>query len=704
MGLLVAAIIFGNPAFWLGLLALGIPLVIHLLTRRTPKKMIFPTLQFLRKAMARKSNLYRIRHWLLLLLRTALVLFVLLVFLKPVWTQGARRSVTDPEAVRTQVILLDASASMGYASAGVTPFAQAKVAVGKILAQHRPGDRINLIRMGRRPRSCLDEPSDTVFFVRKDLQTMVLSEEHAQINAALAEALRQLERISEGRKQIFLVSDFQRTNWSAVDFKAVGEGVELFFIPAGTETTVNRAVTDITIRPSRPTVGETVEIVCKVANYGDQACHLPLELTFREGATFRKELDLKPHSTVSASFTMRFHDSGQFEGELSIPDDGLAIDNTRFLALTVAEKVHILVVSDAPGPPATTGRRLLERAINPFVRAQQATAVASVIPSAELTTAALSQAQVVMLSEVNELSKRAAEVLVTYLGEGGSVVYFHVGGADAQNLNRLAAVSEGAFVLPFKLTGQVELRSRDRFATLAQANFDHRMLARFRESSELADLRFYRFFSTERIEHQGQVLMRFDDGNIAMAETTVGPGTLLLCNFSCSLEHSDLAKHTLFVPLVHEMIKHLRPSAGTRDAFVVGDACYMTVAGITAESELVFHDPAGRVVQGSADLGSQGAACFFPQAQTCGLYRVLVNDEVAGALAVNVDPLESNLDRLELSQLAELARASQGETVTVAGRQASLEQALAGKPLWPVLLMIAIGLLCTEQLVVTACR
>ena len=81
-----------------------------------------------------------------------------------------------------------------------------------------------------------------------------------------------------------------------------------------------------------------------------------------------------------------------------------------------------------------------------------------------------------------------------------------------------------------------------------------------------------------------------------------------------------------------------------------------------------------------------------------------MNDEVAGALAVNVDPLESNLDRLELSQLAELARASQGETVTVAGRQASLEQALAGKPLWPVLLMIAIGLLCTEQLVVTACR
>ncbi|MCH8990564.1 MAG: hypothetical protein IIA44_02275, partial [Acidobacteria bacterium] len=81
----------------------------------------------------------------------------------------------------------------------------------------RPGDRINLIRMGRTPRSCLDEPSDTVFFVRKDLQTMVLSEEHAQINAALAEALQQLERISEGRKQIFLVSDFQRTNWSAVD-------------------------------------------------------------------------------------------------------------------------------------------------------------------------------------------------------------------------------------------------------------------------------------------------------------------------------------------------------------------------------------------------------------------------------------------------------------------------------------------------------
>ncbi|MCH8194028.1 MAG: BatA and WFA domain-containing protein, partial [Planctomycetes bacterium] len=199
MGLLVATVIFANPGLWLGLLALGIPLLIHLLTRRTPKKMTFPTLQFLRKAMARKSNLYRVRNWLLLLLRTALVLFVLLVFLKPVWTQGASRSLADAEAVRTQIILLDTSASMGYVSAGVMPFAQAKVAVGKILAEHRPGDRINLIRMGRTPRACLDEPSDSVFFIRKDLQTMVVSEEHAQINAALAEALRQREMISEGR-------------------------------------------------------------------------------------------------------------------------------------------------------------------------------------------------------------------------------------------------------------------------------------------------------------------------------------------------------------------------------------------------------------------------------------------------------------------------------------------------------------------------
>jgi hypothetical protein len=704
MPFVIASVFFSNPALWVGVFALGIPIGIHLLTRRTPRKLVFPTLIFLRSAMARQSNFYRLRHPLLLLARSLLLLLLLLAFLKPMLMQGRAGSAKDEQVRRTQVICLDASASMGYAAAGVTPFAQAQAKALKILANHRPGDQVNLIRIGAQAQSCLSAPSDSLFFLRKDIQSAVPTQEHANINAALAEAVRQLDGISDGRKQIFFISDFQRSNWSAVDFGTVSPDIELFFVPAAAQTPANCAVTDVTVRPIRPTAAEAVDIVCKVANYGDRAQRVPLQLRFLQGEVFDRDVLLEPHATLSTSFQVRFSQSGQYEGELVIPADGLSIDDRRCFTLTAARQVNILLVSDASGERHEMGSRFLERAVNPFVQARDATAVASLCRSGQLNSSNVSQAQVVILSEVNELSRTTAELLLTYLRDGGSVVYFHVGGADSHNLKLLADTAGDDFVCPFKITGQVALRQDEQHAVWSEANFDHRILRKFKESGELADLRFYRFFSTERKEQKGQVLLRYDDRNIAMSQATVGAGRLLLCNFSCSLQYSDIAKHTIFVPLIHEIIKCLRPGSGARNAFTVGDQCYMTVASISQDSQLEFKDPDNRPLEGSVDIGQSGGAVFFPRTDRCGFYRVYADDEVAGAMAVNVNPVESNLEALELSQLEGLAKTAHEASFSVSAGRSGIERALAGKPLWPYFLIAAVSLLFVELALVVICK
>lgn len=700
----IANVFFSNPALWVGVLALGVPIGIHLLTRRTPRKLVFPTLVFLRSAMARQSNFYRLRHPLLLLARSTLLLLLLLAFLKPVLMRGLGGSARDEQVRRTQIICLDASASMGYASAGVTPFTQAQAAALKILANHRPGDQVNLIQIGAQPRCCLTAPSDSLFFVRKDIQAAVQTQEHANINAALAEAVRQLEGVSGSRKQIFFISDLQRSNWSAVDFGVVSPDIELFFVPAAAQAPANCAVTDVTVRPIRPTAAEAVDIVCKVANYSDRAQRVPLQLRFHQGEVFDRDVHLEAHASTSTSFQVRFSSSGQYEGELVIPADGLPIDDRRCFTLTAARQVNILLVSDANGDRHEVGSRFLEKAVNPFVQMRDATAVASLCRSGQLNALNVSQAQVVILSEVNELSRATAEVLLSYLRDGGSVVYFHVGGADSHNLKVLAEAAGDDFVCPFKITGQVALRQKDQHAVWSEANFDHRILRKFKESGELADLRFYRFFSTERRQQKGQILLRYDDRNIAMSQATIGAGRLLLCNFSCSLQHSDIAKHTIFVPLIHEIIKCLRPGTGARNAFVVGDQCYMTVASITQESQLAFKDPDNRPLEGSVDIGQRGGAVFFPRTNRCGFYRVYTNDEVAGAIAVNVNPVESNLEALAVPQLEGLAKTAHQASFTVSGERSGIERALAGKSLWPYFLVAAIGLFFVEQALVMICR
>ncbi|MBN2590507.1 MAG: VWA domain-containing protein [Sedimentisphaerales bacterium] len=708
---ILGAILFSNPAFWIGSLALGIPVLIHLLTRRTPKNMVFPTLKFIRMAKANQSNLHRLRHILLLLLRTALILLILLVFLKPIITESSDLTSQDTHGNKAVIILVDASASMGYLKDGVTSFSKAKIAALEILDHCSAKDKVNIIFIGSVPKLSFDIPIENLVIARKDIREAEPLPDYADINAALTEAAKQLDNVSGSKKEIYFISDFQRSNWSSVNFGVVKENVQMVFIPVGPEDAANCAIISASVLPASPTVLEPVEIICKVANYGNQTAQIPVELVFKDDKILTQEVSIEPHSTISTSFRVRINESGLYESRLQIPKnssrfnpltekDGLEIDNQRFFTFHVSQKVNILLVSDVEMDELKSGSRFLDKAINPFVESDDTTVVTSVIRSDKLDALNTASAQVIILSEINELSRENAKILVDYLGDGGSIAYFHVGGAAAHNLKLLADVSEGDFTPPYTLTGQVDRSLKQEHSVLAGANFDHRILRKFKETGELGDLKFYRYFTTERAKQKGQVLLSYDDQNIAMAEKTVGLGTLLLCNFGCSLETCDMPRHTLFVPLVHEIIKGLRPSADARNSFEVGHQCSMTTDLVKQKDKVEFRDPDENVIEGTLDVSSSGAFIFFPRTQMCGFYRIFVKNSSVGSVAVNVNPFESNFEMLNITQLKELAQMSRAQFHAAAGNQGSISELLSGKQLWHYLLLIAIALLALEQITV----
>ncbi|HEY3280065.1 MAG TPA: BatA domain-containing protein, partial [Gemmatimonadales bacterium] len=69
---------FFHPLALLGLAAAAIPALLHLLQRRTPPELEFPPLRYLSEAERRSARRLKLRHLLLLLLRTALIVTVVL--------------------------------------------------------------------------------------------------------------------------------------------------------------------------------------------------------------------------------------------------------------------------------------------------------------------------------------------------------------------------------------------------------------------------------------------------------------------------------------------------------------------------------------------------------------------------------------------------------------------------------------------------
>ena len=690
---------FINPGMAIGGLAVLAPLVIHLLTRRTRRMIVFPSVRFLQAVAANQSALHRFRHLILLLLRALALAAIMLAFMRPVLrlvTDPAANAPTGPAAA---VVVLDASASMGYRLAGGTVFERGKVAALNVIRDLGASDKANLIIAGLKPHRTFDEPAAGRHLLERDLQAAAVTDERSDMAAALAEGVRQLGAAGGTRHELHVVSDFQRSTWASVNLKSVPKTVRVVFIPVGEPAARNVSIDDVRVQPPFPNVGDEVEITCRVLNQQPEPAEVPVQLRLGDGAQLQQQIASAPAGlSATAGFRVRVTEPGSLEGTLSIPDDRLTADNDYYLVLPVADRLNVRVVSDEPFSGQRAGHLVLLRAIDPYQRGSASTVVAQQSPSTELGALSPSLHPVVMLCGVDALPPSAADALLAYVRAGGVLAIFLTSSQDAAVPLLMESRSGGELVLPFHTGALLDGSSRAGTTTLAQANFEHPVLRRFRDSDDLSRIVFKRRFATERVARSGQVLARFADGNIALATQMLGSGVLLLCNFSPAPDHSDLARRTLFLPLVHEMIRGLKPGHSAQERVAVGQPCAAFVPGWRQDQPIRFTAPDGSYQSASFDVRHEETAVLFPDTAKRGFYRVWVGDRRVASAAVNLDKRESDMSLLDAGQLRDLARGAAATFERAGGADIDdIGRVRHDRLLWPWCLVAALLLLTGEQ-------
>src|SRR6516165_9129310 len=135
---------FVFPVLLGGLALAGIPVLLHLIVRRKPKRLPFPAFRFL--VQQQRSNLrkLRLRHLLLLALRVFLIVAMCLLLARPRMFQ--RVLGLDGERPVSAVFVFDTSASMEYQSTeGVTRLADAQSRARELLDELPAGSRVAII-------------------------------------------------------------------------------------------------------------------------------------------------------------------------------------------------------------------------------------------------------------------------------------------------------------------------------------------------------------------------------------------------------------------------------------------------------------------------------------------------------------------------------------------------------------------------------
>lgn len=655
------------PWFLTGLLALGLPLWLHLLRRRSPVRLRFSSLMFFRQRTEDTVRERRLQHWALLALRLALLALLALAFSAPIWERPpAALGASRPTLA---IVVLDTSLSMQYGDR----WNGAVRAAERILDGLGDRDRAQLLANGPAIRA-LTEPTNDRNALRRALNGLAPTDARNSYGDVV-EAVRNLVPDDGSAVALHLVSDFQQTAMPT-------RFQDLVLPPAATLT-----LHDIASEPFANWAIESVKgtarlwgaarprLEATVVSYADEPMSKTVTLRIEERLAGSRTLEVPAGGRAAFGFEIADAPRGFSRAEFRLERaDALPADDLRRVALDNSEPAPLLFVTpDARRRDLLYYRSALEAGAGQHYRLD------SVSP-AEAERLDPSRYALVVLSDVPQLGQRFGTRLRAWVASGGAAL-IALGSQSA--LARRSVLTGHAVVQPL-----ADERGGEAFQVAGQADSSHPA------AGAAEDLRSAKFFLYARVQLQAgdEAPLRLGNGDPLLVDHPLGKGRTLI--FASSLDNvwNDLPLSPVFVPFVTETARYLTRTDTARGAALLGEVLELGRRRSAGASVQVI-DPAGERILTLSEAARRETVPL----EAVGFYRIQEPDR-SELVAVNPDPRESNLRRAEADALALWQS-------TGAAGPAGAAPAAAGPVetppwrIWRALLLLLVGITLLESFV-----
>ncbi len=662
---------FANAPLLYGLAAASIPIVIHLLNRRKFRETSWAAMRFLLAAIRKNQRRIRIEQWLLLCVRTLVLLFLGLAMAKPfLESYGAvllgRRT--------HRVFVIDASMSMSYTSADKSRFEQAKELAARLLKESRGGDAASVILMGEPPRIVIGDPSPNLAEVRKEIEELTPTHGRADPRTALEAVERVLETSPIPQKEIVFLSDLQAASWrpseaGSDELKRVVARLEarrprIVFVDLGKAGGENRALTGLEIDAPVITSGMTAHVRATVRSYGT-ASSVPVRARLSDDGRLGPEetVDVPPGEAVPIVFSRQFSTPGEHLLEVAIDDDPLAVDNRRRLIVPVRDSLSVLLVDGHyRSEPYQAETDYLAQALEPSEEepGRPRAIRVEVISESRLVNRDLTPYDAVGLCNVARFAAPEASALDQFLRQGGGVVVFGGDQVSAENYNQVLH-DQGRGLLPAALGPTVgDAAKKEAGFLMNPLGFRHPIVAEYQGESDSVTSgltqaltwQYHRLILPK--DSKATVALAFDDGDPAVIESKRHRGTVIMVATSADAGWTTWPIHKSYPPVMQQIF--LRAAAGRLEQrnIRVGEPFDQSFPAAAVAAPVSVTTPAGKTVAAKLTAVGGLGQLHFEQTDLAGRYEARVGPPVGvvSSFAANPDPSESDpakLDRAALS-------------------------------------------------------
>jgi len=581
---------FLQTAFLFSLVAMAIPILLHLFSRWQTEQIELGTIRFLREVLTENVRRRRIRRWLLLTTRMLLLALLALLFARPFFYEATKR-----DGDRRRVILIDRSASMSMQG---TQGKAIDVAIEKAISSAKElgaDAKIDWAWFDSKVVPFLPNEGG----LRLPSSKSVSTTGHTNYAAAIAWARDRLAEDNRAKSDVVMITDLQR--------RGLGDPTEIHFPPdvpfqiidVGRDAASNLAVSriDIAIGPSKPTKKEleapsqekvakslgnertpynpgtqgmvrpdqTLFVHTTLFNYGAvQREDIPLVVTARQGSKttkVRSNVSAKPEQATESQIELGKLGLGEWEISVEADlDDDLNGDNRRVHAVAVDDAPKILIIGDHElEGVTTTGTFFVNKALSEGIERDRPRFGIQTVSTADAIKALANPSawKTIVLADATNVDSSLISSMERYVKLGGQVLAFtgHIGGELGAAKWNNSPLAPGRFE-QVRIAGVVPFR-------LSANERGHAILQPFDDpqTGDLQRLSFNKVIGL-RVSATAKVLASFDKDLPGIVEVGYKKGRLVWFMSDAGNPWSNWANSPLYLPLVHQMVCDLAGLSG----------------------------------------------------------------------------------------------------------------------------------------------
>ena len=696
------------------MLALSIPIIIHLFNFRRTRRIYFSNNAFLKNVKEATTSKVKVKHWLILLARLCFITFLVLAFAQPFLPS---KSGEDARANKLVYIYLDNSLSMeSELASGVRSIDQGVSVIEEITTQYPRNTQYKLLtnefdNFSRVPKNS-EELSELVTGVDLTGVSRTSEEVMSKIRSDRQSSEWQGTSSADVSTEVYVISDFQKSTFEQLAPLREDTTVRVNLVPIVNSFSHNLYVDSVYLANPFMLAGQANELTVSVRNQGREAAQdLIVRLSINGQQVANASLSVSPFTSDTLRFPLNFPLEASNRCQLTFEDYPATFDNEFYFTLNLGDKISVLEMTQDGRGASNVSRVYANEQLFDFQSFSINNLDYSLIEGADL----------LVLNEIDRVSEENRQAIAPYIQQflqnGGHLIFVMPASGNIAFLKQITG-NQGL------VAERVPLPDSARTPTTSLANPD---LANpfFSNMFEGEDTNFEMPTALPLVNHnlRGEAYLRYRTGDpylLALRDVATSSKQIFVFTTPLRQEFTSLYRHGIFVPVMYRlasMSKSLEvPLYYSVEQSVIALKESLLTSQRSAEeaetSQIYKLQHEEQEVIPLQRMTNQRLIMEIPQdILEAGFYELVRTQEAAGAdssqqvtLSFNVDPKESQVEPYDLREISEaisgaphvqLYEAEDVETFT-----AQLQNQHQQQSFWKYAIALALFFLLVEVLLI----